>query len=214
MPGKNIREVGGRPLIAWTIEEAKRSRYIDRLVLSSDDLEIIEVARAWGCEVPFIRPAQLARDETPGIEPVLHALAELPGYEIVVLLQATSPLRSAADLDGCIEHCVTKCAKACVSVTQTEQSPYWMYTLQPGGAMVPVMPSGVQVTRRQNLPPTYALNGAVYVADSAWLRERRSFLAEETLGYVMPRERSLDIDTELDFRVLESLSHPTPAETR
>ena len=80
--------------------------------------------------------------------------------------------------------------------------------------MVPVMPSGVQVTRRQNLPPTYALNGAVYVADSAWLRERRSYLAEETLGYVMPRERSLDIDTELDFRVLESLSHPTPAETR
>lgn len=202
VPRKNIREVAGKPLIAWTIEEAQKSKYIDRLILSSDDAEIIEVARAWGCEAPFVRPAELARDETPGIDPVLHALTLLPGYEIVVLLQTTSPLRSVADIDGCIEQCIAGNANACVTVTPVEQSPYWMYTLGNGGAMQPLIRTDKSFARRQDLPNAYILNGAVYAAKSEWLRQRKTFVSDETLAFVMPQERSLDIDTELDLQIM------------
>lgn len=202
VPRKNIREVAGRPLIAWTIDEAKKSKYIDRLILSSDDAEIIQVAQSWGCEVPFVRPTALAQDETPGIDPVLHAMEKLPDYEIVVLLQATSPLRSVEDIDGCIEHCITAGANACVSVTQAEQNPYWTYTLATGGAMQPLIQPKQNFSRRQDLPQVYILNGAVYVAYRDWLREHKTFMTEETLGFVMPQERSLDIDTELDLQIL------------
>lgn len=202
VPRKNIRMVAGKPLIGWTIEEARKSKYIDRLILSSDDEEIIEVAKSWGCEVPFVRPDELARDDTPGIDPVLHAMDMLPGYEIAVLLQATSPLRSVEDIDGCIEHCVVGGANACVSVTVAEQSPYWMYTLGTGGGMNRLIFREKAFTRRQDLPTVYTLNGAVYVAYCDWLRRNRTFLTDETLGFVMPQERSLDIDTELDLQIL------------
>ena len=204
VPRKNVRVVAGKPLIAWSIEEAKKSGYIDRLVLSSDDAEIIETAKAWGCEVPFVRPTELARDESPGIDPVLHAIGVLPKFDIVVLLQATSPMRIAADIDGCIQHCVSSGAKACVSVSEVEQSPYWMYRLGSEGQMHPLMPEK-EFVRRQDLPSTYILNGAVYVASSDWLVEHKTFLNSETLGFVMPSERSLDIDTELDLQILNMI---------
>lgn len=203
VPRKNIRVVAGRPLIAWTIEEARKSKYIDRLVVSSDDAEIIEVARSWGCEAPFVRPAELSRDESPGIDPVLHALDMLPGYDWLVLLQTTSPLRSVADIDGCLDRCVEAVANACVTVAPAEQSPYWMYSLGTDGRMQALLPTQVEVARRQDLPPAYLLNGAVYVARCEWLRRHRTFVNEETIGFVMPQERSLDIDTELDLQILD-----------
>ncbi len=200
MPRKNIREVGGKPLIAWTIEETKKSKYIDRLILSSEDYEIIQVAKEWGCDVPFVRPAELARDDTPGVEPVLHALRQLPGYDYVVLLQPTSLLRSVQDIDGCIEKCISTNSKSCVSVTEPEKSPYWMYKFDEGGKLCPLLGAANElVTRRQDLPKVYALNGAVFVAEREWLIQERAFLTKETLGYEMPHERSMDIDTELDF---------------
>lgn len=202
VPRKNIRQVAGKPLIAWTIEEAKKSKYIDRLILSSDDDEIIEVAKNWGCEVPFVRPGELARDETPGIAPVLHAMDMLPDFEAVVLLQTTSPLRSVADIDGCIEQWSAGGANACVTVSEAGQSPYWMYTLAEGGAMQALIRTGQPFARRQDLPKAYSLNGAVYVAKSAWLRRHKTFIGDGTLGFIMPQERSLDIDTELDLQIL------------
>jgi len=205
VPRKNIRDLGGKPLIAWTIEEAKKSRYIDRLVLSSEDAEIIAVAKAWGCEGPFVRPLELAQDDTPGIAPVLHALELLPDYDYVVLLQPTSPLRRVEDIDGCIELCLTKQADSCVSVTETDKSPYWMYTLAADAVMLPVIPTEKQITRRQDAPAVYALNGAVYVARTAWLRKSKSFVMANTVAYPMPKERALDIDTELDFAFVQTV---------
>lgn len=108
VPRKNIRDLAGKPLIAWTIEEAKKSKYITRLILSSEDEEIIEAAKKYGCEVPFVRPIELAQDNTPGIEPVLHAIEKCPGYDYVLLLQPTSPLRTVEDIDGCIEFLLNK----------------------------------------------------------------------------------------------------------
>lgn len=200
---KNIRLLAGKPLIAWTIEEAKKSKYIDRLILSSDEDEIISVAKTWGCEVPFVRPIDLALDTTPGMDPVFHAMNMVPGFDFVVLLQPTSPLRTVDDIDGTIERCLKDKANACVSVAESEQSPYWMYTLTETNGMNPIMNKEKEFVRRQDLPKVYTINGAVYVANSEWLLDKKSFLTDETLGYIMPQERSLDIDTEIDLKLAE-----------
>jgi len=197
---KNIKDLAGKPLIAWTIEEARNSRYIDRLIISSDDEEIINVARDWGCEVPFMRPAELARDDTPGIEPVLHAIQTLcEKYDYVVLLQPTSPMRTAEDIDKCIEKCIKSEAPAVVSVCEAEQHPYWMFILDEKTKMRPIIEPEDKVFRRQDLPCAYSLNGAVYMAETVCLLENGTFLTRDTVAYIMPAERSIDIDNENDF---------------
>lgn len=200
IPRKNLKLLAGKPLIAWTIEEALKSRCLDRLILSSEDAGIIEVAKAWGCEVPFIRPAELARDDTPGIEPVIHALNSISEhYNYVVLLQPTSPLRTADDIDGCINYCVQEGAPVCVSVCLTAQNPYWMHTLDKRHRLCPLLRREKPVERRQEAPPVFIENGAVYVAQTDFLLKEKSFITEETLAYIMPRDRSWDIDNEWDF---------------
>ncbi|WP_339799092.1 acylneuraminate cytidylyltransferase family protein [Paenibacillus sp. FSL R5-0744] len=203
VPHKNIKKLAGKPLISWTIEEAKKSRYIDRLILSSDDHKIIEIARSQGCDAPFIRPKHLSEDTTPGIDPVLHAINQLPSFDYVVLLQPTSPLRLVEDIDGCIENIVNMGAPACVSVTKTNESPYWMYTLKENNMLKQLIVQEKEIERRQELPEVYYTNGAVYVADVNWLLKSGTFLEKETVAYVMPRNRSNDIDTEEDFLICE-----------
>ena len=205
VPRKNVRDVGGKPLLAWTINAANASAYIDRLILSSDDPEIIAAAKDHGCEVPFVRPASLAADDTPGTAPVLHALEAVPGYDVVVLLQATSPLRTQVDIDGCLRLFVDSGCKSCVSVTEAGENPHWMYSLARGGELRPLLEGGPAVARRQDLPKTYLLNGAVYVSDARWFATEQTFLPSGVVGYVMPAERSLDIDTELDMALASLL---------
>ncbi len=206
IPGKNIIDVAGKPLIAWTIEAAKASKYIDRLILSSDDDAIMDVAVQWGCEVPFKRPDDLAKDDTPGIAPVLHALSMLPSFDFIVLLQPTSPLRRAADIDGCIEQCIAQQANCCVSVTEQDKSPFWMYYIDSKGFLEPVISTTNNIAvRRQELPVVYALNGAIYVARCEWLAINKSFLTPETIAYSMLKKYSVDIDTWIDLRLAELL---------
>lgn len=205
VPRKNIKMVDGLPLIAWTINEAKKSEYIDRLIVSTDDKEIADVASRYGCEVPFLRPAELAQDHTPGIDPVLHALEMIPGYDYVILLQPTSPLRKAVDIDGCLEKCIQEKAKSCVSVTLADKSPYWMYAMTEKDVLKPVIDQKSTFTRRQDTPDVYTLNGAVYVAETDWLQTTRSFLGPKTVGYLMPKERSVDVDTPLDILIVETI---------
>lgn len=204
VPRKNIRALCGKPLIAWTIEEMKKSKYIDHSIVSTEDDEIKKVAESFGGNVPFMRPQELARDDTPGIEPVLHAIDKLPDYDYVILLQVTSPLRTVEDIDGAIELCINRQAKSCVSITETEHSPYWMYSLGDNDVMMPLLKiSADKSYRRQILPKVYRLNGAVYVAEYDFLKKNCALVSAETLGYVMPQERSLDIDTILDFDFVE-----------
>jgi N-acylneuraminate cytidylyltransferase len=205
IPRKNIVDLAGKPLLAWTIEEAKKSAYIDKLILSSDDDEIISVAREYGCDVPFKRPDELAGDLASGIAPVLHAIEALPGYDYVVLLQPTSPLRLVADIDGAIQQCCQKKAACCVSVTQPQESPYWMYTIEGEGRLRPLLTTNKVFARRQDLPEVYMLNGAVYVAQCLWLLKVRSFLTEQTIAYPMPQARSLDIDCPEDLHLAARL---------
>lgn len=200
---KNIRVVGGIPLVAWTIAEAKKSEYIDRLILSSDDKKIIDVAKQFGCEVPFIRPPNLALDETPGIAPVLHAIEALHDYDYIVLLQPTSPLRTVQDIDGCIELCLEKNANSCISVTEPDKSPFWIYTIDSENCMSPLLDQIDSNARRQDLPKAYVLNGAVYVAQTGWIKNNKTFISPTSVAYYMPKERSLDIDTEYDLQLVD-----------
>jgi len=205
LPRKNILPLAGKPLIAWSIECASQSKYIDRCIVSTDDQEIANVAREWGGDVPFLRPTELSRDDTPGVLPVLHAVEQIGGYDWVVLLQPTSPLRTSSDVDGCLKTMADAGAPACVSVTLAEQSPFLMYTITGTGTLKPVLDRADRHVPRQRLPDVYVLNGAVYAADIEWLRKTRSFLTGETAAYVMPRERSVDIDTPDDFRTAETM---------
>lgn len=203
VPRKNIRPVCGRPLLAYTIEVSQRSRYLDRIVVSSEDREIQEVAQTWGAEV-VVRPLSLAADDIASIDPVLHAVAECPGYDYVVLLQPTSPLRIAQDIDSALELCLGQCAPACIAVCETPINPQRLFTLDAQSRLIRLV-SGVIPPQRQDLPPFYTINGAVYVAESEWFMRERRFVSKDTIAYVMPDERSLDIDTEVDFLLFEFL---------
>jgi N-acylneuraminate cytidylyltransferase len=204
VPGKNIFMINGRPLIQWSIDTARASRYIDRLILSSDDCTIMDIARSAGCDVPFRRDAALASDNASAIDVVADALMQVPGYDIVVLLQPTSPLRIAADIDGAIELLVSSGASACVTVREADEHPYWMFRLDDDGRLSRFAePAGGMPLRRQDLPLAWSLNGAVYVAACDWFLQNRTFISSTTVGYPMPADRSLDIDTFEDIQKLQ-----------
>ena len=205
IPRKNIRPLAGKPLIGWTIDAAKQASCIDRLIVSTDDDEIASAALELGADVPFMRPTELAFDETPGIAPVLHAIEQLPEYDWVLLLQPTSPLRSADDIDGIWQFCQERSAPSAVSVCEVGKHPYWMYHLNTAQCLEPCFTGKLEVTRRQELPQAYALNGALYLAQTDWLIKNKNFIGDDTLGYVMPFERSADLDTPEDWRWIEDL---------
>ncbi|MFD1020657.1 acylneuraminate cytidylyltransferase family protein [Thalassobacillus hwangdonensis] len=200
---KNIRLLHGKPLIAWTLEAAKSASSVDRAILSTDDEEIAKVARKYGADIPFMRPDHLAKDDSTSVDVVLHALDQLPGYEWVMLLQPTSPLRTAGDIDACMEKCLEHAADQAVSVCAAKQHPAWMFHIEQE-CLIPVVQEGSKVTRRQDLKPTYALNGAIYLTKAETIRQSKSFLYQP-VPYRMPKERSFDIDNELDLYMVDAL---------
>lgn len=202
IPRKNLCLVNGKSLLKCTIETAKKSKYIDKLIVSSEDQEIINESIAAGAEVPFVRPKELATDKASGLAPILHALDLLPHYDYIIVLQVTSPLRQTIDIDSCLEFCVENNAPACVSVCETTESPYWMFKINEDKTLSSIMNTNIP-TQRQELPATHILNGAIYIALSPWLQKNKSFLSNETLAFIMPRDRSLDIDTDLDLALLK-----------
>ncbi len=204
---KNLREVGGKTLIARAVEAARAAACVDRVVLSSDDPEIIQAAILLGCEVPFVRPAELATDSACSMDVVRHALETLPErYDFIVLVQPTSPFYTGADIDGVVRLCIESGAPACVSVCLPAKPPHWTFELDDSGRMTPIMPEHYLATRRQDLPPAYAPNGAVFAARCDWIVNQPDFVSPETLGYLMPKERSLDIDTEFDLVLAEAVA--------
>jgi len=205
IPRKNIKLLAGKPLIAWTIEAALQAQGIDRVIVSTEDKEIASVAKQYGAEVPFMRPLALAQDDAPGIAPVLHAIGHLPNYNWVLLLQPTSPLRSTEDIEGIIQFCRDEGAPSTVSVTEVSKHPFWMYQRDDRKRLQPLIPNRPEIARRQDLSSTYALNGALYLARRDWLIDNQGFIGSETLGYVMPEERSVDLDTPQDWRWVEFL---------
>lgn len=203
LPGKNVLPLGGRPLIAWSIEAARASRYVDSVVVSSDDEAIIAVAENHGCDISLIRPPELATDEAEALDVVLHALEQVPGYDILVLLQPTSPLRTGSDIDHALEKMIGREADSCVSVVEPEKSPFWSYSVDDNECLRPLMDPAFASRRRQDLPAAYVLNGALYIVRTAWLKRHECLIDGHTLAYRMPKERSVDIDTAFDLKIAE-----------
>jgi len=210
IPGKNVKPLAGKPLIAWTIEAAKASTRLKRVLVSTDDAEIARIALEWGAEVPFMRPAELAQDDSPHILALEHALCwiranqgALPDY--LVTLQPTSPLRTAEDIDGAIELAERSKALAVVSVCAAHSHPYLCMKIQEDGTISRFIDSNLEYLRRQDMPKAFVLNGAVYVNHCETLLKEHNTLPKGTLAYVMPVERSLDLDTEWDFYLAEKI---------
>lgn len=205
VPRKNIRPLYGKPLIVWTIEAAQHCLEITDLVVSTEDAEIAAVATAHGCRV-LPRPVELAGDKTTNIEVALHVVkAASENYDLLIMLQPTSPLRIPADISASIQRCVVSGAPACLSMVRATETPSWMFTQSPSGSLEPLLMRQRIPLNRQDLPPVYLLNGAVYVARPEWLQLHQTFLGPGAHGYEMPAERSLDIDTLADFAAAEAL---------
>lgn len=205
LPGKNVAPCGGRPMIDWTVLAARGAKHVDRTIVSSDDVAILEAARAAGAEVPFVRPADLATDEAPMHVVVEHAISAVGGYDVGVLLQVTSPLRLAEDIDAALELLQRTGAPSVVGVTEATKSPYLMSSIGPDQRLAPLFPEHIASPRRQALPKAYSPNGAIYVFDLGWFLEKRLFMCPESVAYVMPSERSVDVDASLDLALADLL---------
>lgn len=207
---KNVRFLAGKPLIAWTIDEARKSRYLDSVIVSTDSGRIARVSRKHGAEVPFLRPAKLATDKAKMIDVIFHALSwfeqNSEGYDLVMLLQPTSPLRTADDIDGAVRELFTKNAKSIISVCEAVGfHPDYVNTLPRSLEMKDFEARCVRDTNRQELPKYYKMNGSVYLAYIDYVAKNRGFLGKESYAYPMPRERSLDIDDGIDLKFAEFL---------
>jgi CMP-N,N'-diacetyllegionaminic acid synthase len=199
VPRKNVRPLAGKPLLQWTAEAARASRYIDRLVLSTDDDEIATLGLSLGLEVPFRRPAEASSDEASAREVIQDALARLEErFEYLVYLQPTSPLRTTADIDGCLEALAATDTDACVSVTRSAEKVEWLFFVGPDARLTPVLGTPPPL-RRQELRSAFVLNGAVYAARLDAYKRAGTFLTDRTSAWVMPPDRSMDLDEMADF---------------
>lgn len=214
VPFKNVRPLGGRPLISYTIEAALKARSVDRVLVSTEDETIAGIARDLGAEVPFLRPRELAEDHVPTWPVVLHAIQYLERVEgwspdVIATLWPTTPFRSAEDIESGLALFLGSEADTVVALVKVEEKhPYWMKWLE-NGRVVPFVDGGERVFQRQDLPPLYMLTGGFtirrrYVYD--WLvHGEAEYQRERTLGYVMDPMRSLDINNELDFLLAEAM---------
>ncbi|RUM70957.1 MAG: acylneuraminate cytidylyltransferase family protein [Sulfurovum sp.] len=203
LPKKNILDLKGKPLIAYSIEAGLQSKYIDKVIVSSDDDEILDTSKAFGAEI-IKRPDALASDTATSFDAIKHTIENIEKYDYIVLLQPTSPLRSALQIDEAIELLETKEANAIVSVCEMDHSPLWSNTLPKDGNMSGFLRDEVLNKRSQDLETYYRVNGAIYICKTEKLLEEESFFLKENIyGFVMDRESSVDIDEAIDFKLAE-----------
>jgi len=209
LPGKNIRLLGNKPLIAYAIEAAVNSVFKGTVIVSTDDEEIATVGKKYGAAVPFMRPDELATDAASTMDLVFHAInfykQQHVFFDLVVVLQPTSPLRTSSDIDQAISLMKEKKMYAVVSVCESEHHPLWTNILPPDGSMKNFIREEVKGKNRQQLPLNFRLNGALYISKSEALETYKGFIHEKTIAYIMPTDRSVDIDHEIDFKLAELL---------
>lgn len=205
LPGKNIKNFCGKPLIAWTIEIAKKCKFVDRVIVSTDDESIAKIARKYGAEVPFIRPASLASDTASSMDVIVHAVKKMQDNEsyfpdAICLLQPTSPLRTSTDIGDAFKLFIKNKANACVSVVSTKISPYFANTIDKNGVYHNYfVPGGRKYVSRIKKQNTYFLNGSIYIIKTDVFLKERIFEPKNTVAYVMDEYSSVDIDTIDDF---------------
>ncbi len=204
LPEKNIKLLAGKPLLAYTIETAKQSQLIDHLILSTDSEQIAAVGREWGVAVPFLRPAELAQDETPHVPVMQHATEFMEKkletkFSHLVILQPTSPFRTVDDLDGTIRRLVETGADSAVSLVEIKENHPVKAKKLDGNRVLPYSIPEPEGGRRQDLPRAYKRSAAVYAMRRDLIMIDGRLYGDHIVGYEVPRERSIDIDDELDW---------------
>jgi len=199
LPNKNILDFAGKPLIAWTIDAALKSKCITNVIVSTDDAQIASIAKKFGAKVPFLRPDSLATDESTTIDVVVDLVSKLSNkYKYIALLQPTSPLRTSQHIDESFEQLGDK--DAVVSVVKTEHPIEWCNTLSSNKNLDNFINGTVRNKRSQDLPERYRINGAIYIIKTDILLREKTFLLEKgAVAYVMDRDVSIDIDQKQDF---------------
>jgi CMP-N,N'-diacetyllegionaminic acid synthase len=205
LPRKNILDLNGRPLIAWSIEAGLNSKYIDKVVVTSDDDDILNLSKSLGVEI-LKRPDYLASDTATTFDTIKHVIEEVANYDYIILLQPTSPLRDALHIDEAIELLENKKASAVISVCKMDHSPLWSNTIDKSLSMVDFLKDEVLNKRSQDLEMYYKINGAIYICSTDLLLNNKSFFLRDNIyAYKMLRMDSIDIDERLDFMVAESI---------
>ncbi len=205
LPRKNILNLNGKPLIRWSIEAGLKSKYIDKVVVTSDDAEILGIAESSGVSV-INRPVELASDTATTFDAIKHTIDNVNNYDYIVLLQPTSPLRTAQHIDEAIEILFERSADAVVSVCEVDHSPFWSNTLPNNDNMSNFIRDDVLNKRSQDLEVYYRLNGAIYICDvNRLLQEERFLLKENIFAYKMDKSVSIDIDEEIDLKIAQAL---------
>ena len=211
LPKKNVKVLHGKPLIVWTILAALESQYIDNVIVSTDDPKIAELAVEYGAEVPFIRPAKLASDTTSSIDVLKHAIDQLENtgriFDLVVMLEPTSPLREAKDIDSGIDCLIESNAGAIVSVCKAESThPAFMFRKKSNNKLEPFLGKQPTNLRRQDIEPLFFLEGSFYISWVNILKSKHSFYHDKTIAYELPKWKSLEIDDADDFIMVEALA--------
>ena len=207
LPGKNIKDLIGKPMIAYSIEEALKSKYIKEVVISTDCKEIEEVAVKYGAKSPFLRPEHLATDNAKAVDNYIYVINRMNkefGYDVkdFVVLQPTSPLRKVEDIDGSIELFKGKNADSVISYTEEHHPIEWHKYITDEGKFENIFE--VRLINRQEIKKSYFPNGAVFVFDYEFIKQRKYF-SDNSYAYIMPRFRSVDVDTIEDFKYIEFL---------
>ena len=201
---KNIKTFNSKPLIYWSIKAALNSNYIDRVIVSTEDEEIAQIAESFSAEVPFLRPKELAKDDTPGIEPVIHALENLPDIKDLLLLQPTSPLRKTNHIDEIFKLRSKMNSDSAVSISLSNKHLDLFFNINEKSQIKPYS-KDFKALPRQKYQSLFTLNGSLYLSSRKSLLNNKSFFSPSTIGYIMPERYSIDIDTQLDWDIAEFL---------
>lgn len=199
LPGKNLRDLNGKPLISWTIEACLKSQYIDQVCVTSDDDDILNIAKSYKVN-PIKRPKELSGDLSTSYEALIHALKFSNKFDCIFLAQPTSPLRNEFHIDDAIQFFFEKKADSVIGVSKVGHSPLWSNTLKNDLSMRDFLDETIINTGSQNLPNYYRINGAIYLCKiKNMLSEKTLFLKDNIYAYKMERKNSIDIDEEIDF---------------
>jgi CMP-N,N'-diacetyllegionaminic acid synthase len=213
LPKKNIRLMCGKPLISWTIEQANVSRYLDTVFVSTDSEEIATIAKQYGAVIPFMRPAEMARDDSPTADAVVHAIQQFSQagrqFDYIVLLEPTSPLRKPTDIDNAIELIInTPDADCLVSLGEVHmEHPLIVKRIQEDGFLTPYMSDTRKIHQRQQADQAYFPYGVVYISTVPAFLKNRTFYSERTIPYLIDRWQNYEIDDEIDFLIVEQLAN-------
>jgi len=212
LPGKNIKELCGKPLIVWSIEAALKSKYLDEVMVTTDDKSIFDISKEYGASVPFLRPKELATDSSTSFDSVSHTIDFYKShlgkeFDYIVLLEPTSPLRDTTDIDDAIEILLgSQKMSSIVGISKTEvQNPIFLVEKNKNGSLVSYETKDIESTRRQDIEDVFFLEGTIYISRIDEYISKKTFYHCDTIGYEVPKWKSLEVDDIYDFEMVKAI---------